>query len=292
MSEVRLKPAELDLGGEERRYLPRLPWIKILLGLSLVAAFVGSYVWQEAQKERRLRQRLRRTLTHEIKPYAAKVAHFHRRLFRLTQSANQRIPTTWAHPQLRLIHLRQRRGVYLRIPQEAAQDPKRLAKAAVEAEADRLTACLGLRPTHLASFFAKSGFFRGEGWTRLQRTEGMLELRVLKDEIRRRSERDLPLLLRLSRSEYFWLVLERGKDRFSGPVDFFIWDLSTGKRLLQMRAKPHALKVIRAQLHTSGAKPAPNTPTPVSPNASLIDCGLAAQLRTTLEHQSDNGKRI
>jgi len=141
---------------------------------------------------------------------------------------------------------------------------------------DAIARCLGLSPLPTAELFARGTFLEKSWIAQAHDADNIMRLRVVAEELRQRSTRDLPFVTEALTAEWFMLVLERGENRRDAPVDAYVWDLRTNKLLLSTRAKAEG-SLVAARIAIGGVKPG-NYATGAQTGAAQ-DCSIAGQLR-------------
>ncbi len=273
-----LKPARFDERSEEgRAFAPRLPW-KWIFALGLLVALGGGYYrWQQRSRAYQLRQTIAARWQAHAVPVKERVDAFRARIEPWVQQAAASAPETWADPRLNLAGLHRAQGVYLRIHESQAVDGDRISDAARTMRPDAIARCLGLSPTSLKSFYDRVPYV-DPAWLQEVEEAGddVLRLRVLDEQLKNRIERDLPLLLDATSSDYFLLVVQHGDSRREHPVDVYLWDLRRSQPLLRTRTRARGTLIpVRIAL---GDTPAGGAPPPPQ-RSGVVDCSIAAQVR-------------
>ena len=140
---------------------------------------------------------------------------------------------------------------------------------------DAIARCLGLSPLSLRPLYERGRFLEPAWLREVQEAPGSMRLRVLEEELDRFARRDLPILMELSRADYFLLVLERGANRRDAPVDVFLWDLKRDALLLSVRAKANRGLLVPVRLASARQATAPPRPR----IGGQVDCAIAAQVK-------------
>jgi hypothetical protein len=288
-----LRPATYGESPKDAGFGPRIPWIKLLVGVTLVASALGFYFYREARKVDAVRAEILSGFQAEIGPVAPRLRAFRERIERWVLEA-QAIDDgeSWSKPGFHFDELHDLRGVYLRISEAHAGDVESLRVAAASMAPDAIGRCLGISPLALRGFYER-GRFMNEGFIEdVGSTDDIMRLRVMAEQLRGNLRRDLPLVLGTTESDYFLLVVQRGESRHRQPVDFYLWDLRPENGQLLVRARAEA----RGALLTAriGLPGAPRTKRPdISPRRTgAQDCSLAAQVRAAtgeapIEFQSE-----
>jgi hypothetical protein len=107
--------------------------------------------------------------------------------------------------------------------------------------------------------------------------ENRQRLEALDYSIGQHVERELPLLMTMTQSQLFMLVVERGESRRSHPVDVFLWDLSRDALLVKARVTSRG-RLLSVHVRTDDS---PGIRRERRPNDSsgAIDCSIAQQVR-------------
>jgi hypothetical protein len=280
MTEIReLRPARPDSEDQaEQTYMPKLPW-KWIIGL---AAFLGVAIAIYQGKQREEAETLRSAIVNsyqgELAPLIARYRTLSDKVYGFAHwAANREGPVAFADPRLDLDALHKGKGLYLRVPVKRARGTRtELVGAAAEMYPDAIGRCLGLAPASAAELFARGSFLE-KGW--IDRTgsgAGVMKLRVVAEELRQRTKRDLPFVAEALPSQWFMLVLERGETRRDAPVDVYLWDLRTDQLLLSRRVQADGA-LVSARVAVTGVKPG-HYATGAQTGAAQ-DCSIASQLR-------------
>ncbi|HEY6876880.1 MAG TPA: hypothetical protein VI299_02630 [Polyangiales bacterium] len=270
-----LKPARPDVVSDERKgYMPHLPWRWIAgVGLFLVLS-IGTCRIRDQQETDALRATVLKAYESDLSPIAARYQDVATKIRTNTAgAAAQSAATTYIDPRLKFDALSSGKGLYLRINAEKAQAPL----TNLEAEPDAITRCLGLAPLSVAELFAKGSFLEKDWIERAREADSVLRLRVVAEELRQRSQRDLPFVADASTADWFLLVLERGENRRDAPVDTYLWDLRANKLLMSTRAKASG-GLVTARIQVGGSKPGHYGDG--AQTGAAADCSIASQMRT------------
>jgi hypothetical protein len=167
--------------------------------------------------------------------------------------------------------------VYLRVKADAVKSPEQVASAGLDTLPDAIARCLGLTPHPVPELFVRGSFLEKEWIERARDADSVLRLRVVAEELRQRSARDLPFVTEALGASWFLLVLERGDNRREAPVDVYLWDLKSNKLLLSSHVKAEG-SLVAARIAVTGVKPG-NYASGAQTGAAQ-DCSIASQLRT------------
>jgi hypothetical protein len=170
--------------------------------------------------------------------------------------------------------------VYLRVREADLESRESLAEAALTMEPDAIARCLGLSPVSARVLYERGGFLDPAWIRQASEANGVLELRVLEDQMERHIDRDLPLLLGVAGAEYFLLVIVRGDDRSTAPVDVHLVDIhgTANDEALTARIRGQgALVPVRAIF--DGAPRGPALPAAALERSGALDCSIAAQMK-------------
>ncbi|MET0283906.1 MAG: hypothetical protein ABW352_05530, partial [Polyangiales bacterium] len=124
---------------------------------------------------------------------------------------------------------------------------------------------------------SKGSFLEKDWLQRAHEADSVLKLRVVAEELRQRSQRDLPFAADASQADWFFLVLERGDNRRDAPVDTYLWDLRSNKLLMSTRAKASG-GLVSARINVAGSKPGHYGSG--AQTGAAQDCSIASQIRT------------
>jgi hypothetical protein len=196
----------------------------------------------------------------------------------IRQAAADDAPERYADERLQIAALHKGRGIYLRIPREAAESSGSIHEAALGMRGDAITRCLGIAPISLRGFYESQEFLQPTWRDRVLAADDELVLQALENDLRRRIEQDIPSLQNVMGAEYLLLVLESGASRASGPVDVFLWNLrQQDERVLSVRATSRGL-LLPARIDLPGVEPGPRV-RPLEESGIADDCSIAAQIK-------------
>lgn len=268
----KLTPATPDAGDEAKAYAPKLPWKWILGILFGIGAFYVVVQLRERREAAILRDSIGAYLDGPVGPAVKKYTDFRKQVETWTlEAVKEDPPTQSVDPALRISSLHKREGAYLRIRTEDGKDTAGIAKAARGLAPDAIGKCLGVAPNSLKGFYDQGNFLLAPWRQAMTKETSVARLRVLESDLKLRVARDLPNLLTTANASYFMLTVQRGGSRRDAPVDVFLWDTQTGKRLLATRTKSTgALLTMRV-----GRGPRGN----LGDSAGVHDCSIASQVK-------------
>lgn len=274
----RLEPASPDSGEDERAFAHRLPWKWFIAGTVLVTLVLGGYWFKRDAEANALRAQILRVHSGDLAQVGARFTTFLEKIEGfVTTEARRSEPERFVDPRLRIASLGTGQGLYLRVNAADATDPDKLAAAAQLMESDAITRCLGVAPASARSLYALRGFLGPALVERANATTSVMGLRVIDDELRRRIARDLPPVANLIRSDWFLLVLQRGENRRDHPVDVYLWDLRTSRRLLAVRTHANGM-LVPVRIESAGVAAAPRVQQNLR-SGGANDCSIAAQVK-------------
>jgi hypothetical protein len=278
-----LRPARPDVAeAESRAYMPRLPWGWMALATALVTALVFAYYSRQLERVEELREALLTAHEENVGALAGRYMTFRRQLEeRVVEAAAGGRPEPFVHPRLNLAGLRNAEGLYLRVTTEQAADADGILDAAVTMTPDAINRCLGLGPASLSGFYQRGDFLTPAWVERTRESANLNSLQLYDHQLRRHLEVDAPAVAEMLRAEWFLLVVQRGEDRQSAPVDVFLWDLPRDRQLLRARIQGRGVLLPVRMAGTGG--PRLNGPV-FSPGAT--DCSIASQLRALTGHDA------
>ena len=275
-----LRPARPDDKGDEesKGYMPRLPWVWIVGLGAFIALSVGTMYVQDKRETTALRAAVLKTHRTKLGPivarYEATVGKINS--WAVTAAQQEQAPETFVDERLNLDQLHKGKGLYLRVPAEQARTPEELIEAARAMGPDSITRCLGITPVSARSLYTQGTFLASEWITQAEETDNLMKLRVIEDELRQRTQRDLPGVATALESEWFLMVLERGENRRDHAVDAYLYDLRTNKLLLRSRMASEG-QLIAARIVVDGVKPGAYSKG--DQTGAAQDCSIASQLR-------------
>lgn len=272
-----LRPARPDVENERPAYMPKVAW-KWVLGVgSFLAMSVAVYQLREHQEADVLRGELLGARNKQLAPVIAQYESVAEKIRRHTREAARKPRTdTIVDPRLRLDALGSGKGLYLRLEESQIPQAGNLDELEFDQTPDAIGRCLGLAPFTAGDVLTRGSFLTGEWFKQIEAADSVMKLRVVAEELRQRSERDLPFVVEAIDAQWFMLVVERGENRRTGPVDVYLWDLRDDRLLLQSRTEASGA-LIAARIAVEGVKPG-HYPSG-SQTAAAQDCSIASQLR-------------
>ncbi len=247
-----LKPADLNDLRQRPAFWPRLKGLRWVFWLSPVVLFgLWLYLRSEAELEGR-KARVRSELA-ALAPLRDRSEALKSQIRQLLETVDAGAPTELRHADISLEALRAGRGLYL-YASRAHLDKLVLERLKVEDghyDASDILRCLGLGPVHVYELSARSKLVSPPWAAALEAVRNDIGIRVVEDEFRRLSERDLPLLTEMLASDYLLLVLtEAAKPQ---QADIYIWNLSDNERLFASRVEAPPKEVRTVRLRRSAA---------------------------------------
>ncbi|MCB9600616.1 MAG: hypothetical protein H6720_09700 [Sandaracinus sp.] len=270
-----LEPAKYEV-PKTRSFAPRFPWKWVLpIGLALVG-FIGFYQWRERSRTHELKQAIAASYQGNVVRVRERSEAFRALIEGWIEEAAAAPPENWADPRLDLAGLHHAEGIYLRLHESHVESREKIVEGAQTMEPDAITRCLGLSPVSLRGFYERLDVLDPAWMEEVERTDDVLRLRVLQEQLENRIVRDFPVMLDVARADYFMLTIQHGEDRQSAPVDVFMWDLQRRTPLLKARVQARGTYIparIAIGGHpTDGAQRLPE-------RAGLVDCSIASLVR-------------
>lgn len=273
-----LRPARPDVQDERRpAYMPKVPW-KWVLGLgSFVMLSVGVHQLRERQETEALRVELIKARSQDLGPVVARYETLTDKVRKRTaEAARAGRPEDFVDPRLRIDALGTSKGLYLRLPESQIPFASKLDEAKLDETPDAIGRCLGIAPVSAGEFLARGSFLTADWFKRAEEADSLMRMRVVAEELRQRSERDLPMVVEALDAQWFMLVIERGPNRREAPVDVYLWDLRNDQLLLRTRAEGMGA-LVSARIAVAGVQPG-HYATGAQTGAAQ-DCAIASHLR-------------
>lgn len=279
-------------------YRPKLPWLGLLAGLALVGTLVGVYMWQQRVDRERHLQRLKGLDAREIDPVRSRYHRFERSLLRRVGRAQKALRHADAiAPGFRWAELRQQSVAYLHLPAGTSrQTPVSLRELVQQSvQTDAIPRCLGLVAEPLTRLPLLASEVLKPLESRLRGGDGVMRLRVLRDELSRVVRRDLPRLQAVMAADATLVVIENEVPATTAvpaarpnavrrSASFWLWGPEEQLRF-HVRVDTSNQRVLQAKL---GA--ARTTATSSSQQRALqqvaADCSVASALRQRLQAAS------
>ena len=277
-SPERLIPAQPHAEDDDRAYMRRIRWRWIIFGAIVLLAVVTIHRVRENQKASALREQIVRVHETELKALSSRYRALRSKIEKWIIEASGKTADNFIDPRLNIDGLRKGKGLYLRLRFGYAVSKEKIAEYAVKVRPDAIAQCLGLKPEWARELYEKGRFLMPEWVDEARRSNDVMRLRVIDDELALRIRRDLPKIGDLLKSDWFLLVLQHGETRHDEPVDVFLWDIKRGESLLRARIKAKGMLVpIRFDAKDA---PAPSTPpSSKSLGAAADDCSIAAKIK-------------
>lgn len=278
MNEIRdLRPARPEPEGEKPAYMPKVPWKWIAsLGVFFVLS-AGIYNVREREEEAALRTAIMRAHKQDLGPVVSRFEELVSKINGWTVAAAQAQKVEdFVDPRLNLDALHKGKGLYMRLKAKDAKSPDGIITGLEGAAPDAIARCLGLEPASVGELYARGSFLTSTWIERADEADSVMKLRVIADEIKQRSKRDLPFVATATGSDWFMLALEQGDNRRDAPVDMYLYDLRSNKLLLRSRVKAEGA-LVAARIAVEGVKPGAYASG--AQTGAAQDCSIASGLR-------------
>jgi hypothetical protein len=282
VSPRRLVPARPTEEAESASFGPRIAWRFVAGGALFVSVLTGLYLVHQHRKVETLRAQLLDVHDRVLAEPAKRHAAFRRELESLIVKARATAPADFTDPRLRLPGLHAGKGLYLRLPASAADNPEAIERAARQSAPDAIASCLGLAPAAASGLWDRGSFLLPEWAEEVRKQDNLMALRVTDTVLSRQMRVDLPELVALTRSDWFLLVLEQGQSRRDAPVDVFLWDLRRKQPLLSGRFQGDGV-LLQGRVTSKDAPPSPRLPPQPKQSDVATDCSIATQLKQRTE---------
>lgn len=276
--EKRITPARPAESSESAGYMPRVPWRFILIGALSIATVIGGYLLNQRRKADQLRATIVHVHEQELAEPARRYLELRDKLEGWITAAAEKAPGDYVDERLRITGLRSGKGLYLRLPAEAAKTRKGIDESARSMETDAIGACLGVAPASARGLWEKGEFLTPEWLEKARDNDSVMHLRVTDTVLARHIRADLPALLNMLRSDWFLLVLQHGDNRRDDPVDVFLWDLRSGQQLLRKRIQASGV-LMSARVRSKDAPASPALAKDRMQDGAAHDCSIAAQIK-------------
>ncbi|MFT3927584.1 MAG: hypothetical protein QM778_33940 [Myxococcales bacterium] len=272
-----LRPARPEVEDERPAYMPKIAW-KWVLGIgSFLVLSVGVHQMRERQETDVLRAALLKARGTDLAPVVARYESVTEKVRRHTQEAARQPRTeTFVDPRLRLDALGSGKGLYLRLEESQIPYAGKLDQAKLDETPDAIGRCLGLAPLPAGELLARGSFLDPEWIKQAEDADSLMKLRVVAEELKQRSQRDLPFVVEAVDAQWFMLTVERGANRRDAPVDVYLWDLKSDQLLLRTRTQA-AGALVSARIAVEGVKPGHYAAG--AQTAAAQDCSIASQVR-------------
>lgn len=271
-----LRPARPDFSGKAEGYMPKIPW-KWVLGLGLFFALsIGTCQVRERQEVAALKTAVLATHEAQLGPLVTRYQALLDRIYEDTQGAAQRRVESYVDPRLKLDVLGSSPGIYLRLHTKDATSIESIQNHGLDMQQDAVPRCLGLHAVWFPELYAHGTFLEKRFIKQAEDAEDVMKLRVVAEELRQRTQRDLPFVAEALKARWFLLALEPGQNRRDAPVDVYLWDLRDNNLLLSGRVQADGI-LVSARIAVGGNKPG-GYAQGVQTGAAQ-DCSIAAKIR-------------
>jgi hypothetical protein len=273
-----LRPARPDPeGGEKPAYMPKVPW-KWIAALLLFGAFAyGFYTKRETEEATAVRTAVLNAHKKDLAPLVSRYEDLIGKINSwVVAAANADKVEPYVDPRLDLDALHKGQGLYLRVSREHGKTADGLITGLDGQEPDAIARCLGLTPKPAAELYARGSFLTSKWIEQAEETDNVLKLRVIAEEIRQRTKRDVPFVAEAVQSHWLMFVLEHGDNRRDAPVDAYLYDLRTSKLLLRKQVKAEGV-LVSARIAVQGVKPGAYATG--AQTGAAQDCSIANELR-------------
>ena len=271
-----LRPARPDLEDKAPGYMPKLPWKWIAAIGAFLLLSIGTCQLREKQEVAALKTSVLAAHRSQLGPLVTRYQDLLNKVYRNTRGAAQRRVETFVDPRLKFDALGAGKGIYLRLRTKDATTPEQIASAGLDQQPDAIGRCLGLTTVWFPELYAHGTFLEERFIKQAEDADNLMKVRVVAEEIRQRSLRDLPFVAEALKAQWFMLVLEPGDNRRDAPVDVYLWDLRTDTLLFSGRAEADGV-LVSARIAVTGTTPGQYASGQQSGAAQ--DCAIAAKLR-------------
>jgi hypothetical protein len=277
MNDIReLRPARPDSGGDKPEYMPKLPWKWIAALAAFLLLSFALYHTRENEEAARLRSAIQKTHGEQLGPIVTRYEELIGKINAWTvEAGNAKAVEQYVDPRLNLDALHRGKGLYMRLNVEDATTPEGILRGLDAETPDAIARCLGLEPQKVGELYARGSFLTNK-WVEQSEGANVMKLRVIAEEIRQRSERDLPFVTEAVRSDWLLFTLQHGENRRDAPVDAYLYDLRSNKLLLRTRVEAQGA-LVAARIVLDGVKPGHYASGAQTGGAQ--DCAIANDLR-------------
>lgn len=294
MSDDQLQPSRFDEKSMQS-FGPQIPWKWIVPAIACIVVVIVAVNQRGARDLEDLRARILQVHEGQIVPLAERILDFRSGLEVKIQESAEGITEDYADPRFRFSGIHNAQVLYLRISAEDAESPESIREAALSSLPDSIGSCLGIAPISMRGLYASDAPLQPVWLEEVREAENRQRLEALDYSIGQHVERELPLLMTMTQSQLFMLVVERGETRRSHPVDVFLWDLSRDTLLVKARVTSRG-RLLSVHVRTDES---PGIRRERRPNntSGAIDCSIAQQVRAVtgegvIEIENDAPDRV
>lgn len=254
MEDTPLEPARPDAGDASSAYMPRVPWKWVLGITAFLSVSVGTCYMRDRQEVEALRYKLREGYAGQLAPLSQRYVAISGAVRDHVTAALAKGAQRYVDPRLKLDLLGSAPGLYLRVRAPQGKDAEAALADAAQLPPDAIARCLGVAPSSAAELITRGSFLSPDFIAQADAADTVLKLRVVAEELRQRTERDLVDVDRALKAAWLLLVVERGASRHDGPVDVYLWDLRENALLLSERTEAHGA-LVAARIAVGGSTP-------------------------------------
>jgi hypothetical protein len=254
MEQIPLEPARPEAGENPSEYMPRIPW-KWVLGIgAFLTLSVGTCHLRDRQELEALRHSIRETYDADLAPVVKRYGKVSEHIRSHVLAAAEKPAERYVDPRLKLDVLGTSPGLYLRVRATEGRRGEALFSDSATLPPDAIGRCLGLSPADANDLLRRGTFLEPAFIAQAEDADSIMKLRVVAEEMRQRSERDLPALAEAVQAKWFLLSVERGESRQRGPVDVYLWDIDEDALLLSAHTESHGA-LVAARIAVGGVTP-------------------------------------
>jgi hypothetical protein len=254
MEQIPLEPARPEAGENPSEYMPRIAW-KWVIGIgAFLTLSIGTCRLRDRQELESLRHAVRGTYDADLAPVVKRYASVSEHVRHHVLAAAEKPAERYVDPRLKLDVLGTSPGLYLRIRATDGRRGDALFSDSATLPPDAIARCLGLAPADANDLLRRGSFLEPDFIAQAEEADSIMKLRVVAEEMRQRSERDLPTLAESLKAKWFLLAVERGESRQHGPVDIYLWDIDEDSLLLSAHTESHGA-LVAARIAVGGVTP-------------------------------------
>jgi hypothetical protein len=276
MEETQLEPARPDAGDTSSAYMPRVPWKWVLGIAAFLSVSVGTCYMRDRQEVEALRYKIRDGYASQLSPLSERYVAISGAVRNHVTAALSKGAQRYVDARLKLDLLGSAPGLYLRVRAPHAKDADSALADAAQLPPDAIARCLGVAPSSASELVTRGSFLDPAFIAQADAADTVMKLRVIAEELRQRSERDLADVGQALKAQWLLLVVERTESRHDGPVDVFLWDLRENALLLSERTEARGA-LVSARIAVGGS--APQGYAEGAQTGAAQDCAIANAVR-------------
>lgn len=258
---------------------------KLVVPVALaVVAMIAGYFYDAARRSRQLKEALLREhrMITDVLPVTPAYREMRARIARLAFSVIGPYQGDFRAEGFSMADLAREPVLYGRVRLPEIHRLEDVAPSIRHRYADQIGSCMGLETNAVSEFYRRGDFLMPSYVEAVRGVSDGDRLRVLREDLRFRVERDAAELLSWARRRYFVLSVDEAALSIDGPTRVYIWDLSNDRMVFRTRGSGEDTVIIPIRI---AGMPGGGRPVPRPSNTLALtqhDCSVANLARRQL----------